>query len=146
MGTAAKQAGPLVRVAGGQGGVRCGGGERRQRGVWGEHTQEKAQGGGGGPTASPEGSAQSASLPGPPGLWLAAPLGRGGRLALAWTAVFSKWWLRRYRICLQCRRPRFAPWVRKILWRRKGQPAPVFLPGESHRQRSLAGYIQSTGS
>ena len=25
-------------------------------------------------------------------------------------------------------------------WRRKRQPAPVFLPGESHGQRSLAGY------
>ena len=31
-------------------------------------------------------------------------------------------------------------WVRKILWRRKWQPTPVFLPGESHGQRSLAGY------
>ena len=28
----------------------------------------------------------------------------------------------------------------KILWRRKWQPTPVFLPGESHGQRSLAGY------
>ena len=25
-------------------------------------------------------------------------------------------------------------------WRRKWQPIPVFLPGESHRQRSLEGY------
>ena len=25
-------------------------------------------------------------------------------------------------------------------WRREWQPAPVFLPGESHGQRSLAGY------
>ena len=25
-------------------------------------------------------------------------------------------------------------------WRRKWQPTPVFLPGESHGQRSLAGY------
>ena len=25
-------------------------------------------------------------------------------------------------------------------WRRAWQPTPVFLPGESHRQRSLAGY------
>ena len=32
------------------------------------------------------------------------------------------------------------PWVRKILWRRKWQPTPVFLPGEFHGQRSLAGY------
>ena len=25
-------------------------------------------------------------------------------------------------------------------WRRKWQPIPVFLPGKSHQQRSLAGY------
>ena len=37
----------------------------------------------------------------------------------------------------QCRRPGFDPWVRKIPWRRKWQPTPVFLPGESHGQRSL---------
>ena len=34
----------------------------------------------------------------------------------------------------------FYPLVRKIPWRRAWQPTPVFLPGESHRQRSLAGY------
>ena len=44
-----------------------------------------------------------------------------------------------YRICLQCRRHGFSPWIRKISWRRKWQPVPVFLPGESHRQRSLVG-------
>ena len=33
----------------------------------------------------------------------------------------------------------FDPWV-KIPWRRKWQPSPVFLPGEAHEQRSLAGY------
>ena len=30
----------------------------------------------------------------------------------------------------------------KIPWRRKWQPIPVFLPGKSHGQRSLVGYIQ----
>ena len=40
----------------------------------------------------------------------------------------------------QCRRRRFDPWVGKIPWRRKWQPTPVFLPGESLAQRSLAGY------
>ena len=40
----------------------------------------------------------------------------------------------------QCRRCRFNPWVRKIPWRRKWQLTPVFLPGESHGQRSLLGY------
>ena len=43
-------------------------------------------------------------------------------------------------IHLQCRRPGFNSWVRKIPWRRKWQPTPVFLPGKSHGQRSLAGY------
>ena len=43
----------------------------------------------------------------------------------------------------QCRRHKrlgFDPWVRKIPWRRKWQPSPVFLPGEFHGQRSPAGY------
>ena len=31
-------------------------------------------------------------------------------------------------------------WVRKVPWRRIWQPTPVFLPGEFHEQRSLAGY------
>ena len=34
----------------------------------------------------------------------------------------------------------FHPWVGKIPWRRKWQPTPVFLPGESCGQRSLMGY------
>ena len=34
----------------------------------------------------------------------------------------------------------FDPWVGKIPWRRAWQPSPVFLPGEFHGQRSLAGY------
>ena len=34
----------------------------------------------------------------------------------------------------------FNCWVRKIPWRREWQPTPVLLPGESHGQRSLAGY------
>ena len=49
-------------------------------------------------------------------------------------------WLRWYRICLQCRRPGFYPWVRKIPWRRGRLPIPVFLPGEFHGQRILTGY------
>ena len=35
---------------------------------------------------------------------------------------------------------RFDPWVRKIPWRREQLPTPVLLPGESHGQRSQAGY------
>ena len=44
-----------------------------------------------------------------------------------------------------CRRPGFDPWVRKIPWRREWQPTPVFLPEESHGQRSLVGYMGSMG-
>ena len=33
------------------------------------------------------------------------------------------------------------PWVWKIPWRRECLPTLVFLPGEFHGQRSLAGYI-----
>ena len=54
-----------------------------------------------------------------------------------------KWfscWLRQQRICLQSRRPGSVPWVGKIPWRRKWLPTPLFLPGEFHGQRSLAGY------
>ena len=49
----------------------------------------------------------------------------------------------------QCRRHKrhgFDPWIGKIPWRRVWQPTLVFLPGESHGQRSLVGYIQSIGS
>ena len=32
------------------------------------------------------------------------------------------------------------PELGRFPWRRAWQPTPVFLPGESHGQRSLAGY------
>ena len=45
------------------------------------------------------------------------------------------------RQCRRCRRCQFRGFsVGKIPWRRKWQPTPVFLPGKSHGQRSLAGY------
>ena len=40
----------------------------------------------------------------------------------------------------RCKRCRYNPWVKKILWRRAWKPTPVSLPGESHGQRSLVGY------
>ena len=43
------------------------------------------------------------------------------------------------KICLQCRRPRFDSWVRKIPWRRKCHPTPVFLSEQSYGQRNLVG-------
>jgi len=50
------------------------------------------------------------------------------------------WWLTGKESTCQCRRHGFDPWVGKILWRRKRQPTPVFLPVESHGQRGLVGY------
>ena len=54
--------------------------------------------------------------------------------------LWLPWWLRGWSICLQGGRPGFDPWVEKIHWRRKWQPTPEFLPGESHGRRSLVGY------
>ena len=42
--------------------------------------------------------------------------------------------------CRRCKRCKFVPCVGKIPWRREWFPTPVFLPGKSHGQRSLAGY------
>ena len=41
---------------------------------------------------------------------------------------------------VQCEKPGFNPWVRKIPWRRAWQPTLVFLPGESQGKRSLTDY------
>ena len=35
------------------------------------------------------------------------------------------------------------PWVRKVPWRKKWQPIPVFFPAKSHEQRRLGGYSSS---
>ena len=42
--------------------------------------------------------------------------------------------------CRRCGRWGFNSWVGKISWRRKWEPAPVFLPEKSHRQGILVGY------
>ena len=41
-------------------------------------------------------------------------------------------WLSGKESACQCRRLGFNPWVRKIPWRRKWQPTPVFLPRKPH--------------
>ena len=41
----------------------------------------------------------------------------------------------------QCRRQGFDPWDEKIPWKRKWEPTPVFLPGESHGQRILTATV-----
>ena len=43
------------------------------------------------------------------------------------------------RICLQCGRPGFDPWVGKIPWRREWLLTPVFWPREFHGLYSLWG-------
>ena len=59
---------------------------------------------------------------------------------LKWYLYGLCWWLSRWRIHVQFRRPRFNPLFGKIPWRKKWQPTPVFLPEKSHGQRSLPGY------
>ena len=53
------------------------------------------------------------------------------------------WWLSGKESTYPCRRRRrrvFDRWVGKNPWRRTWQPTPVFLPRESHGQRSLVGF------
>ena len=53
----------------------------------------------------------------------------------AWCINGFPWWLG---ILLPMRRSGFGSWVEKIPWRWKWQTTPVFLPGKSHGQGSLA--------
>ena len=55
---------------------------------------------------------------------------------MCWTSQVAQW----KRICLPMWRHGYDPRVGKISWRKKWQLTPVFLPGKSHRWRSLAGY------
>ena len=62
-------------------------------------------------------------------------------IVLGWVSGFlglPKWRSGKEPSC-QCR-GFLDPWSRKIFWRRKWQSTPVFLPGKSNGQRSLAGY------
>ena len=63
-------------------------------------------------------------------------------LNIFWINWLPRWFSSKESACQSWRhrRCRFSPWVRKIPWRRKWQPSAVFLPGESHGQRILAGY------
>ena len=42
--------------------------------------------------------------------------------------------------CVRLKRSGLDPWVRKIPWRRKRHPTPVFLSGKFHGQRTLVVY------
>ena len=44
----------------------------------------------------------------------------------------------------RCKRQGLSPLVRKITWRRKRQPTPVFMPKKFYGQRSLVGYSWAT--
>ena len=55
---------------------------------------------------------------------------------LYWS-IGKPWWLSSK---CQCRIHGFSPWAGKSPWRRAWLPTPVFLPGDSHEQRSLVGY------
>ena len=60
-------------------------------------------------------------------------------LLLPWASLMAQ----TLKICLQCGRPGFSSWVRKIPWRREWLPTPVFLPGEFHRQTTVHGVTKS---
>ena len=64
------------------------------------------------------------------GAWWATVHG----VAQSWT------WLSDKESTCQLMKRTLDPWVGKISWRRKWQLVPIFLPGKSHGQRSLAGY------
>ena len=57
-----------------------------------------------------------------------------------WTSQVAQWYKESDCQCRKHERRSFNPWVKKIPWRMDWWPTPVFLPGESHRQRSLVGY------
>ena len=55
------------------------------------------------------------------------------------------WWLGCYRICLQCRRPRFNSQVGKISWRREWPPNSSILTWRNPRSEEPGG-LHSMGS
>ena len=73
------------------------------------------------------------------GIWILGIIDQSYHECKIQKILFSglPWWLRWSRICLQCGKPGFDPWVGKIPWRREWQPTPVFLPGESFDRGAL---------
>ena len=78
------------------------------------------------------------------GNWSLTCLCSAGKKELKWGQPVYRWLSGKESVCQwrRQRRHRFNSWVRKIPWRRKWQPTPVFLLGKSHGQRSLAGYTR----
>ena len=60
--------------------------------------------------------------------------------------LITSWWLSGKESAWQCKRRRFNRWVEKIPWRRKWQPTPVLLAGESHGQMEKPSGVQFMGS
>ena len=54
--------------------------------------------------------------------------GIGYPLPCSWVSLVAQL----VRICLQCGRRGFDPWIAKIPWRRERLPTPIFWPGEFH--------------
>ena len=63
-----------------------------------------------------------------PGSRRSAGEGIGYPLKCSWASLVAQL----VKICPQCGRPGFDPWVGKIPWRRERLLTPVFWPGESH--------------
>ena len=63
-----------------------------------------------------------------PGSGRSPGVGNGNPIPYSWASLVTQL----VKICLQCRRPWFDPWVGKISWRRERLPTPVFRPGEFH--------------
>ena len=59
---------------------------------------------------------------------------------ISWLPRWHEWQRTHLPMQVDIKRYRLRPWVWKITWRRAWQPTPLFLPGESHGQRSLVGY------
>ena len=64
------------------------------------------------------------------------------RLLLPWASLMAQM----LKICLQCGRPGFSFWVRKIPWRREWLPTPVLWHGGFHGQRNLGSQSQTRPS
>ena len=65
--------------------------------------------------------------------------GGEGRIVSSNTCTGLPRWLSGKDSACQCRSCRFNPWIKKIPWRWKWQPTPIYLPGKFHGQRSLVG-------
>ena len=60
------------------------------------------------------------------------------------SALGLPWWVRLKRICQQCRRPRFNPWVKKIPREENGNP--LQYPAWEIPRTEESGGLQSAGS